>query len=191
VILTAADQRSLTGVAATFSWQPLDGDGAAATPAGAVTVDIARANGTALVTAGATSGTGSDPRTYSLVATSCAITDLLTATWKDAGVTRATTTMELVGGYYANIPQIRASDPTLAANNVNAVSDADLIRARTEVEHAFASITSCDFVPRFHRERLSGTGTDTLLLGWGPLRSRRPNCWRYPRRMARSLSAPI
>lgn len=168
-ILTAADQRSLTGVAAAFSWQPLDGDGIAATPAGAVTVDISRANGTSLVTGGATGGAGSNPRTYSLAASSCLLTDVLTAVWKDAGVERARTTMELVGGYYASVAQIQASDPLLA--DTSKYPTADIIRARTEVEQAFESLTRCDFAPRYHIERLDGTGTNRIVLGWGPIRS--------------------
>lgn len=168
MILTVADQRSLTGVPAVFSWQPLDGDGLVATP-GTITVDITRANGTVLVTAGATGGAASAPRTYTLAATNCALTDVLTAVWKDTGVERARTTLELVGGYYATIPQIRASDPTLG-DNVK-FPDVDVIRARTEVEHAFAGIAGTDFTPRYHIERLNGSNTTSLELGWGPLRS--------------------
>lgn len=167
MILTVADQRSLTGVAAVFSWQPLTGDGGSGTAAGAVTVDILRANGTVLVTGAAASGTG--PYTYSLAAASCALTDILTAVWKDAGVERARTTLELVGGYIATLPQIRASDPTLADGSK--FPDADVIRARTEVEHAFESLTGTDFTPRYHIERLNGSGTTSIELGWGPIRS--------------------
>lgn len=167
--VTVADQRSLTGVAAAFSWQALTGDGGTGTPTDPVTVDITRANGTVLVTGGATGGATSAPRTYTLAVTSCAITDVLTAVWKAAGVEQARTTMELVGGYYATIPAIRASDPTLA--DVSKFPDADIIRARTEVEQSFERLTQCDFTPRFHYERLDGTGTSKIVVGWGPIRS--------------------
>lgn len=169
-ISTVADQRSLTGVAAAFSWQPLNGDGGVGTPVGAVTVDITRANGSALVTGAATVApvAPATAYTYTLAAASCALMDVLTAVWKDGGVERQRTTLELVGGYYATIPQIRASDPTLA--DAGKFTDADIVRARTEVEHKFASVTSCDFAPRYHIERLDGNGGRMLILGWGPLR---------------------
>lgn len=168
-MINSTTQRSLIGVAAALSWQPLDGDGIATDPEGAVTVDVSRANGTALVTGASATSTASEPCTYTLPAAHTALTDVLTVVWYDDGTERARTTVEIVGDYFVSIAGIRASDSSLLAEGK--YSNEDLIRARTEVEHALSSMTETDFAPRFHYDRLDGMGTDTLELPWGPLRS--------------------
>lgn len=162
------DQRILRSVAATLSWQPVDADGTAATPAGTVTVDVARADGTALVTAGATSGATDAPRTYALSAALNDRLDYLTATWKVAGTAVATTAIEVVGGYYASIAQIRASHATLV--NMTKYPDAVVLAARWAVEDEFERITDRAFVPRYWQGRRSGSGGDALVLPHWQLR---------------------
>lgn len=168
-MINSTDQRSLVNVTAALSWQPVDGDGLATSPGGAVTVTVQRANGTVLVTDQATGGAGSAPRTYTLPVAHTAITDVLTAVWKDATVERARTTVEILGGYYATPAAIRASDPTLA--NTAAYTDTAILRARLEVSDALSSLTACDFAPRFHRQHVRGTGSTSIVLDWGPIRT--------------------
>jgi len=98
-------------------------------PAATVTVDIARTDGTSLITAGATSGTPDDPRTYALAAGSNTLTDWLTVTWKVGGTARATTVVEVVGDYWASAGTIEAKEPALTSRTV-----ADVIAARVEAE---------------------------------------------------------
>lgn len=168
---TSADQRILKGVAATLRWQPIDSDGTAADPGGTVTVDIARADGTALITGGSTAGATDAERTYSLAAASNTLLDVLTVTWKVGGVARATTTVEVVGGYYASIAEIRSAVQSL--NSTTEFPDALVLRARWEVEAEFERITDRAFVPRFYAGRFSGSGTSRQLLRHYQLRSTR------------------
>lgn len=165
-----AAERLLKNVAATLSWQPIDYTGEATAPGGAVTVDLTRADGTVLVTGGATSGTGSNPRTYSLAAASNTLLDLITATWKEAGTARGTTIHEIVGGFYFSIAALRAFDSTITAAKY---PDGDVLTARREVEDELERITGTAWVPRYFRDRISGSGTDKLILpaGIGAVRS--------------------
>lgn len=165
----AADQRTLRNVAATLSWQPVDANGTAADPVGTVTVDIARADGTALVTAGATTGTTDAPRVYALAAASNTLLDILTVTWKVAGTAMATTTVEVVGGYYASVAQIRASHPTLV--DVAKYPDSAILAARWAVEDEFERICGRAFVPRYWQGRLDGRDIPKLPLPHFALRT--------------------
>ena len=163
------DQRILKGVAASITWQAVDADGTAADPGGTVTVDITRADGTAIATGAATTGTLDAVRAYALAAASNTQTDYLEAVWKVAGVERARTWVEVVGGYYASIAEIRASDRELGSTT--AYPDAAILRARWETEAEFERICGIPFVPRLVRHRYDGTGTSRLLLRHGLLRS--------------------
>jgi len=155
-----ADQRILVGTAATLRWQPVDSDGTAAAPSGTVTVTVTRADGTAIVTGVSTAGASIAERTYSLSAANNTLLDRITATWLDAGTAVATTTIDVVGGYWASVAAIRASDETLA--NASRYSDAELIRARWETEVEFEDVLGYACVPRFHRDRYNGDGTANL-----------------------------
>lgn len=159
-----ADQQILRGVAATLSWQNLGSDGEIAAPSGAVTVGVTRADGTVLVSPGtATSGSGSDPRTYSLTSANNQLLDLLTVTWTDGGDSSTHTTyVDVVGGYYFTIAEARLSDASLFDGNK--YTNAAIATARREVEEEFERICGVAFVPRFRREVQSGTGGAELLL---------------------------
>lgn len=173
-----ADQQILRGIAATLSWQNVDQNGVAAAPAGSVTVGVTRADGTTLVAAGtATTGTGSDPRTYALTAANNTLLDMLTVTWTDAGDSSTHTTyVEVVGGYYFSTAEARASDPALT--NADKYSDALIVATRREVEEEFEAICGVAFVPRYEREILDGPGTRSLLLSRQALRAVRA-VWVY------------
>lgn len=169
--MTVADQRILRGVSATLSWQNVDGDGTAAAPAGTVTVGVTKADGSMLVAAGtATSGTGSDPRTYALSAANNLALDLLTVTWTDGGDSSTHTTyVEVVGGYYFSVAEARASDQSLT--NTATYTDAAIIAARREVEEEFERICGVAFVPRYNRQTI--VSPQPLLLEHGKVRTLR------------------
>lgn len=159
-----ADQQILRGISATLSWQNVDGNGEAAAPAGAVTIGVVNAAGATVVAAGtATSGTGTDPRTYILTAANNTSLDLLTATWTDAGDgSTHVTTIEVVGGYYFSLAEARASDPVLA--NDTKYPDEALRLARRQVEEEFERICDVAFVPRYRRQTVWPQSSYSVLL---------------------------
>jgi hypothetical protein len=77
-----ADSRILINAPATLSVTFYDGGETAVDP-GTVTVTVVRADGTTVVSAAATSGTGTSARTYTLAAQTRL--DHLTATWTGSG----------------------------------------------------------------------------------------------------------
>lgn len=158
-----ADQQILRATAGTLSFQYLDSAGEPADP-GVVTIGVIRADGTVVqAPGGATVGSGVAPRTFALTAVQTAALDLLTATWtRSSDSTTYVTKAEVVGGYYATVAQIRASDPILG--DIDKYPTADLQAQRAEIEQAVEEITEVSFVPRYQREALNGTGTHTLFL---------------------------
>ena len=157
------DQQLLRGVAGTLSWQNVDADGEAAAPAGAVTVEVTRADGTVLAAAGsATTGSGSSPRTYALTAAQLATLDNLTAVWTDGGdASTHTTYVEVVGGFYFSVADARAEETSL---KVDKYSDTRVRAKRQEVEEEFEFICGTAFVPRYRRATFDGDDTNQLLL---------------------------
>lgn len=126
-----------------------------------VTVTITDANGTAVATDAACTDAGSGVYTKSLTAAQLASLGVLTAAWKVATVTRATTTHEIVSGFYASLLDIKAHD-----DNINQIGadDATVRRIRGSVEATFEHICGVAFLPRYRRAVLDGTGRSWLLL---------------------------
>jgi hypothetical protein len=146
------DQQALRGTPVTMSWQALDSDGAATSPVGAVTVSVARADGTSVLPAGtATVGSGAAPRTVALSAAQTAALDWLTATWTDNGLVVATTTLEVVGGYFVSIAEIRAFNNG-ELSDVGKYPTSMLVARRREVEAEWEEIADVAFVPRYRRD---------------------------------------
>lgn len=141
-------------------------DGETVIDPGVVTVTIRRADGTALVTDAATSGTGAAARTYTLTAQTTL--NLLTATWTGDDDRKVTTQHEIVGDFYATLAEIRALD---ALSNTTKYPTAKLEAARAQAEDRFEDATGVAWVPRFHRETLAGDNTTQLLLKWPRPRS--------------------
>ena len=157
-----ADEQILAGAAATLTASFRDQDGDLADPAGTVTVKVARANGTVVLAAGtATTNAGTGVRTVALSAANNTQTDVLTCTWTDGTVT-LTTTVEVVGAYYASTKQIRESDEVLA--DTRKYPAATLVAARRSVETEFEDYCRASFVPRYRRVRLDGSGDTEQLL---------------------------
>lgn len=168
ILPPVADQRIVAATAATLTWQGVDADGENVDP-GTVTIGVVRSDGTEVVAAGtATTGSGTAARTRTLTVAQTANLDRLTATWKVGADTVATTVVDVVGGVYVPISEVRATEPALG----NAATD-QLTRlkvVRSIVETMFESATNRAFVPRFNTVRLDGTGTPTLVLPHPELR---------------------
>lgn len=154
-----ADQRILAGVDATIRTSFADQDGTATTPGGAVTVDLTRADGTSIATG--RTATGTSALSATLTAAEAAQLDLITCVWKDAGATRATTRVEVVGGFYFSLAELRAFDDSLV--DTNKYPDAKILTVRREVEEECERITRVAFVPRFRRAVIEGPSCT-----WGP-----------------------
>jgi hypothetical protein len=157
-----ADEQILAGAAATLTASFRDQDGDLADPAGTVTVGIVNANGSTVVAAGtATTNAGTGLRTVALPAASNLVPQLLTCSWTNGTVT-LTTTVEVVGGYYASTKQVRDSDDVLA--DTRKYPAATLVAARRSVEVEFEDYCRAAFVPRYRRVRLDGSGDTEQLL---------------------------
>lgn len=154
-----ADQRVLASAPATIRTSFADQDGTATAPGGAVTVDLARADGTSIETGRAASGT--TVLSASLTAAETATLDLLTCVWKDAGNARATTRVEVVGGFYFSLADLRAFDDALI--DTTKYPDAKILTVRREVEEECERITRRAFVPRYRRAVIEGPAC-----AWGP-----------------------
>lgn len=158
-------QRVLRGVAASVWVQLTDQDGSDAAAAGAVTVTVTRADGTVVVTGAATTAAAgyTGRYTYTLSAAVLATLDYLTLVWTDAGDgSTHTTYVEVVGGYMFTVAEARGSDPSL--RDQAKYPTPDIVAARREVEDECEHLTGVAWVPRFARERLSGSGGAALIL---------------------------
>lgn len=156
-----ATQRVLAGTPVTLSWQPLDSDGANVTLVGPVTIGITLGDGTAYIAPGTTTVASGAMWTFQLAASQTTSLNVLTATWTDTATgSTATTTLEIVGGYYFTIGEARAL-PELPETTY---ANAQVIAARVSVEEDWERVTAMAFVPRYQRERLNGTGSSFLML---------------------------
>lgn len=130
---------------------------------GAVTVVAKKADGTTLFSTAATN----DPAvgSYSVTIPAQADLNLLTLTWTGLFSTvsmSVVSTVEVVGGFYFTIAELRAYDSVLT--NTVRFPDSALIKARDEVEAEFEDICGRAFVPRFWRETGIETDSDTSML---------------------------
>jgi hypothetical protein len=125
-----------------------------------VTVAVTRLDGTPVSSGPATPG---GPGVYTYTVPGQANLDTLVVTWTatsiGGAVVTATDTIEIVGGYLFGIAEARNQPPPL---NATTYPTATLAAKRLEVEQECERICRQAFVPRFHRETLSGTGTDRL-----------------------------
>lgn len=155
---TVADEQILRGSAATITAVLRDQYGDPADPSGTVTVGVVDAAGATVVAAGtATTAGDTGVRTRALTAANTASLAVLTATWTDSGDSSShTTTIEVVGGFYASPAEIRSADLTLT--DPTKYPDTRIRSARTEVEYEFERVCGLAFVPRYRRVRLSGNG---------------------------------
>lgn len=121
---------------------------------GAVTLTLTRADGTALVTGAATSGTGVT-RTYALTAGQTADLDRLTAVWSSPTLGAVTQLVEVLGAWLFTVEQARAFDKKQLADATK-FSDSAIVEARDRITDAFEQICGLAFVPRYRRVTLDG-----------------------------------
>lgn len=158
----AADEQVLVGTPATLTGKFYDQDGELAEPTGTITATVTGADGTVVLAAGtATTAGTTGVRTVSLTAAQNSRLDLLTVEWTN-GTTTRTTTVEVVGGYYASVRTIREADDVLA--DTRKYPAALIVEARRRVESEFEDLCGVSFVPRYRRWRTSGKGTHALHL---------------------------
>lgn len=151
----------LRNTAATLK-QPFYVDGAPAN-VGAVTVTIARSDGTALAADAAT--TFDDvAKTYSFALARQPDLDLLTVTWKrDTSQETVTSTVEIVGGLLFSVVEARAFDGGAMANTTK-YTDAAIESARTRITDWIQDATRVSWITRHQRATKDGTGTRHLWL---------------------------
>lgn len=167
-------ERILQNTPGTLSQQWYE-DGAAVDP-GTVTLGITRADGTTLLAAGTgTSGTGSNPRTYSLNTTQTALLDRFTVTWTSTSKGTLVSYVEVVGGFLFSLSELSAEVTGSTATYTAAEKAAARLYAETQLEQA----CGVAFVPRYELETLSGSGTSTLVLKWPRVRAVRSVVWTY------------
>jgi hypothetical protein len=130
---------------------------------GAVTVTAVKGDGTTLFTLPATNEIAVG--VYSIVIPPQAALNTFVLTW--AGTFTGTpitieTDVEIVGGFYFSIAELRGFDKVLE-NTTRFPTDA-LVNARDVVETEFEDICARAFVQRYHREEALVPDTDTALL---------------------------
>lgn len=139
--------------------------------ADAVTVTITRDDGTAL--ASAASAIRLDQGVYAYPLSPQANLDHLTAVWTGmfSAITQSVTTyVDIVGGYYVSLAELRAMKNLDDATKFTAE---DLIAARQWFETSFERYTGRAFVPRYKRIVMWGSGGAVMQLPDEYLRSLR------------------
>jgi hypothetical protein len=155
--------RVVKATPAVIRFQGVDQDGEPADP-GTVTVGVTDSKGDVVVAAGsATTGSGTQPRTYTLSVAQTANVDRLTATWTVSGTVVGVTNVEVVGGVFVSVAEIRSMEPALSS--ASDYTTPVLTAARTQVETMFEDTCNRAFVPRFRVDTLSGDGGLVLVLG--------------------------
>jgi hypothetical protein len=111
---------------------------------GTVTITITRADGTALVTAAATTGTGTSARTYNLTTTHTALLDRLTVTWASTLKGTLTSYLEVVGGFLVSLADL--------GTVLTGKTAAQLADKRTAIEQRLEKELGYAVVPRYTLE---------------------------------------
>lgn len=130
------------------------------------TCTVTRADGTALTAATVTAAAGDGRYTAAITTTHTSRVDTLTIVWTgtvDSHTQVYTSELEVVGGRYAQIPELRAM-PNL--ENTGKFTTAMLLEELENCEDIVERITGVAWVRRYARESLQGDGTGSLLLRW-------------------------
>jgi hypothetical protein len=142
--------RVVQGAPITVTYQAVDADGepSSTTDPGTVTVSITRADGTSIVTGAATTGTGST-RSYTISAAYTGTLDRLAVTWSAGGSVIGTTTVDVVGGVFITVAEIRTLEDSLS--DPGQYLPDTLIRARRQIESLITRACGdvVAFVPTF------------------------------------------
>lgn len=154
-----------TGYTLSCQWN----SGSSAVDPGTVTVTITDADGTAVVEDGATVGSGTDPRTYTLTPAQTASPTQLTAVWTSAGDgtvaanSQVTTYAEIRGDLLFTLEEARAhrrGDLQDTARYPDAVLEA----VRFRISEMFDNIVDEAFGTKYERAIVSGNSTYALHL---------------------------
>jgi hypothetical protein len=131
---------------------------------GAVTVSIARLDGTAIESGPATGPDSNQAYTYAYQGRD--VLDTLVVSWTATvggdAIVLDQDVIEVVGGFYFGIAEARGQDSALA--NTTKFPTAKLIARRIEAEDTAERICGQSFVPRFRRAVVNGLGKDTLMM---------------------------
>jgi hypothetical protein len=129
---------------------------------GTVTVDIFRADGSIFATDAATIHGATGHYTYTLAPQS--VLERFQLVWEGTFggvVQRQTSYVEVVGGYYASLADIRAED---SLSNTSLFPNEKLAEARQWFEDKAERFCGVAFVPRYARDVLDGKGSTRLKL---------------------------
>lgn len=146
-MLVPVDQRTLVKVPVTLQWQPVDGAGVPAEPAGTVTVNVASADGTVVASGLTTTGADNAVRVATLPAADNQQLDRLTVSWLDDGDVVATTVVDVVGGYMFAVGDLRVWDGLALADAQ--FGDQQIVEARQVVEDLIEWSTGTSWRPQF------------------------------------------
>ncbi len=147
-------------------------DEVATEASGSVGVVVTREDGT--VVQSVTISSADANHGYSFTFQGSDVLDRLSVSWSATvggdDVVLDQETIEVVGGFYLGLSEIRSVDPKFQGTSGVAQYPTETLRERRiEVEDEFERICGQAFVPRFEREVLSGPRDD-----WGPLKLRWP-----------------
>ncbi len=151
------DTRATPEVTFYVGTTPTDADGP-------VTVDIFRGDGSIFVTDAATVLQGAASGTYRYTLAPQATLELFTLQWEGTFggvVQRITSQVEVVGGYYVSLVDIRAED---ALSSTSLFPNAKLAEARQWFEDKAERFCGVSFVPHYQRDLLNGQGSTKLEL---------------------------
>lgn len=150
-------------------------DEVATDASGSVGVVVSREDGTPVQSIAAVSGPDAN-HGYSFTFQGSDVLDRLSLTWSATvggdSIILDQDVIEVVGGFYLGLGEIRDIDPVFKGTQGTArYPTQDLIDRRIEVEDEFERICEQAFVPRFERETLSGNGRGFLKLKWPRVRA--------------------
>jgi hypothetical protein len=158
-------QRILAGAPAVLRFTLTDQEGEPRAPLGAVTVGITRSDGSVLLASGAatTSTDEVGTVTVSLSAPQLASIDELTVTWTEANGGTFAQTVDVTGGVYFSVQDLRTADRAMR-DAIAKFPAEDIVRIRQDVEVECERITGRAFVRRVKRVTLSGNGKSWIRL---------------------------
>lgn len=150
--------RIAQGLSATLS-HTFFSDGTPTNPSpDAATVTITRDDGTTVVTDATVTNTGVGMVTFTLTPAQTALLDVLTVSWTASFGGQSQTfksRVEVAGGFLFTIAELRAESTQLASTTNYPTSK--VTSMRTTVESALESRLGYALVPRYTREKISGT----------------------------------
>ena len=158
--MTAADQQILAGVGSTARVAFRDQHGETVTPAPGATVTVEVTSAWAQF-APVTASASADPTGWTAPLPAVPRPDLLTLTWTDNSGTVVSSTVEIVGGYYGTISEIRGDDRSMIDQTMGdpvKFPTGRLVAARRFVEEEFETVCGRAFVPRYAAVTVTADG---------------------------------